>query len=53
MFREECKINFWDVVIFIIIAGLIALAVILRLRKKNKGSACCGDCACCKQSCKK
>lgn len=44
--------NIWDVVIFIIVAGLVSLAVwrMIRNRRQGKGGCSCG-CANCLQNC--
>ena len=38
-------LNFWDILIIIAVAAMIGLAIWLNLRKKKKGSSCCGDIA--------
>jgi hypothetical protein len=38
--------NGWDILILAVILALIGLAVFLKIRKKKKGSPCCGDCCC-------
>lgn len=43
--------NGWDILILAVILALIGLAVFLKIRKKKKGSSCCGDCGCCGGSC--
>ncbi len=46
-------LNFWDILIIIAVAAMIGLAIWLNLRKKKKGSACCGDCCSCGKACEK
>ncbi len=43
--------NGWDILIIAVIAALIGLAILLKIRKKKKGSSCCGDCCNCGKSC--
>ena len=45
------KMNGWDILIIAVIAALIGLAIFLKIRKKKKGSSCCGDCCNCGKSC--
>ena len=40
-----------DIVLIAVIAADIAGAVILTVRRKKKGSSCCGDCAKCRSRC--
>ena len=49
--KEVGCVNGWDILIVAVIAALVGLAVFLTVRKKKKGSSCCGDCACCDKSC--
>ena len=43
--------NAADVLVIILIAAALALAVGLSVRRKKRGSSCCGECANCRQSC--
>ena len=47
------QLNFWDILIIIAVAAMIGLAIWLNLRKKKKGSPCCGDCSNCGKSCER
>ncbi len=43
--------NFWDIILIIVLAGLVALALWLMVRNRRRGgpcSACMGDCSACK-----
>ena len=44
-------LNFWDILIIIAVAAMIGLAIYLNIRKKKKGSSCCGDCCSCGKAC--
>ena len=40
-----------DIILIAVIASVIALAVFLTIRRKKKGSSCCGNCEKCRSRC--
>lgn len=42
-----------DIILIAVLAVIITVAVIITIRRKTRGSACCGDCARCKANCHK
>ena len=40
-----------DIILIAILAVILSVAVIITIRRKTRGSSCCGDCAKCKGKC--
>lgn len=40
-----------DLILIAILAVILTVAVIITIRRKTRGSSCCGDCAKCKGKC--
>ena len=40
-----------DIILIAILAVILTVAVIITIRRKIRGSSCCGDCARCKGKC--
>jgi len=40
-----------DIILIAILAVILTVAVIITIRRKTRGSSCCGDCAKCKGKC--
>ena len=40
-----------DIILIAILAVILTVAVITTIRRKTRGSSCCGDCAKCKGKC--
>ncbi len=40
-----------DIILIAVLAVILTVAVIITIRRKPRGSACCGDCAKCKGKC--
>ena len=40
-----------DIILIAVLAVILAVAVIITIRRKTRGSSCCGDCAKCKGKC--
>ncbi len=40
-----------DLILIAVLAVILTVAVIITIRRKTRGSSCCGDCAKCKGKC--
>ena len=43
--------NLWDVLLSAAVIAVLALAVVICVRRKKRGNSCCGDCAGCRSRC--
>lgn len=40
-----------DIILIAVLAVILTVAVIIAVRRRTRGSSCCGDCAKCKSRC--